>query len=620
MKNNDKWIGLVIMLSLFLIWGQMPAMADEEKAEFEAELKPGFDVVGTSDLKSPKVGEYEVLDKGLHPTLEFSLSGNRGSDHFDFSGEFIEEEDQSYELDIDFRRIVNQEFSYTRFMHWLDHDPLDNLYGAFSGMQLNDGDTYQGVVIDCPGGAGTCPDAHCLVTNTDFDSGEDYHIIHSETKSKTTVALPFIPGGSIGFDYRREMRDGHRQSLTMSKCSSCHVQSHSRQVHEITEDYQPSIAAKFGKARAPQLAIEYSFLFREFDEEGEAPLNTYDSANNPRLIGSRPFGDRLWYEGEELEYDQVPEMEKQMHSVKAQGSVPKMNTTLFAGYVNSNVENTDMGIETASDTVSCRISNTSVPGLALNAGFRWMEIDNDDYLVDYIEPTGANPDYSGTYESFYGVGGAGEGDPPFTWPYIRESALSRDSYTADFSARYVITPGFSVRGSYKWNKIDRDHFLVDEGETETEQDTYKLGFNARVGRARLRAGYTYEDTDYPFANSAANEQGGVCEALGSQATTGNWRLGEQYYEFWATRQADMSNLAEKKHEVLANLTVPLRHNLSLSANYRWQDEDTVSGEGQVNMPSASLWYAPHPKLSFTLTYLYDDETRTSRLCLPVFNG
>jgi hypothetical protein len=62
MKKNNKWIGLMIILSLFLIWGQMPAMADEEKAEFETELKPGFDIVATSGLESPKVGEYEVLD------------------------------------------------------------------------------------------------------------------------------------------------------------------------------------------------------------------------------------------------------------------------------------------------------------------------------------------------------------------------------------------------------------------------------------------------------------------------------------------------------------------------------------------------------------------------------
>jgi hypothetical protein len=619
MKTNNLWIGLVILLSLFLIWGQMPAMAEEEKADIEAEFEAGFDIVGTSD-ESPKVGEYRVMEEGLHPTVEFSVFGNRDKDYFDMGGTFLHESDQSYYLDVDFRRIVKQEFSYDRFNHWLDHDPLDNLGTVFSPKPLDDGVLYQGVVIDCPGGAATCPDAHAITTHTDYDIGREYHIIHSEVESNTAVALPFIPGGEINFHFRKETREGHRQSLTMSKCTACHVQSHSRQINETTEDYNPSIKAKFGKARSPQLALEYSFLFREFKEEGDVPLNTYDAANNPRAIGSRPFGDRIWYEGEELEYNTVPEMEKQTHTVKAEGLLPAVDTSIFAGYVNSNIENTDMAIETDSDTASCRITNTSIPGLSLTAGFRWMEIENDDYLVNYLEPEGANPNYAGTYRSFYGVGGAGEGDPAFNWPYNRESALSRDSYTANFDVRYVIMPRLSVRGTYKWERVDRQDFLVDANETETESNTYTLGLRAPLGPIRARVRYTYQDIDNPFANSIANEQGGACEALGSQEALGNWRLGEQYYEFWSTRQVDMSNLPEEKHEVVANLTYPIKYNVSLNASYRWKDEDTVSGEGELHMPSAGIWYAPHPKLGFNLTYVYDDETRTSRVCLPVFNG
>jgi hypothetical protein len=161
---------------------------------------------------------------------------------------------------------------------------------------------------------------------------------------------------------------------------------------------------------------------------------------------------------------------------------------------------------------------------------------------------------------------------------------------------------------------------VDANETETESNTYTLGLRAPLGPIRARVRYTYQDIDNPFANSIANEQGGACEALGSQEALGNWRLGEQYYEFWSTRQVDMSNLPEEKHEVVANLTYPIKYNVSLNASYRWKDEDTVSGEGELHMPSAGIWYAPHPKLGFNLTYVYDDETRTSRVCLPVFNG
>jgi len=605
MKTKNKWIGLSIFLALMLIVVQMPAAVNaEEEASattFEVELKPGFEAIATSDLErtsngveSKKVGEYKTMEKGLHPTFEFSLTGNRAADYLGFGGAFIDDEEQNYYLDVDFRRMVKQSFEYDRFQHWLDHDPLDNLNAVYS-----------------PG------DPHVVTHHTDYDSGKEYQIIHSEIKSNTAVAIPFIPGGEISFDYRKEMREGYRQSLTMSKCTSCHVQSHSREIDEETEDFRPSIKAKFGEAKSPQLALEYSFLYREFEEEGTTPTNEYDEAINPRKIGSKPFGDRLWYENTEpIDYDQVPEMEKQMHTVKAQGLLPGINSTVSAAYVNSNVENEDYSLETDADTAFFRISNTSIPGLALNAGFRWMEIDNDDILINYDLPERPvpppTPEYGGTYQNGY---------PDFQWPYNRESALSRDEYKVDFNARYTIMPGLSVRAGYEWKEIDRDDFLVAYDETKTEMDTYKLGVNSRLGPVRARIRYTYQDIDDPFANSAASTQGGACEAYGEQAPTGgNWRNGLQYFQFWDTRTQDMSNVAEERDEIVANVTYPIKHNLSLTGNYRWVDEDTTSGEGEVNMPSVSLWYAPNPKLSFTLTYLYDDEERESRICIPVFNG
>jgi hypothetical protein len=590
MKTKNKWIGLSIFLALILIVVQMPAVADaEEEASataFEVELKPGFEAVATSDLgktpagvRSNKVGEYKTMDKGVHPTFEFSLTGNRADDYLGFGGTFIDDEEQSYDLDVDFRRRVRQSFEYDRFRHWLDHDPLENLNAVYSPA-----------------------DPHVVTTHTDYDNKKEYQIIHSEIKSNTAVALPFIPGGEISFDYRKEMREGQRQSMTMSKCTACHVQSHSREIDEKTEDFRPSIKAKFGQARSPQLALEYSYLYREFQDDGATPLNSYDVGLHPKT-GAESFDDRLWYQDQPLEYDQVPEMEKEMHTVKAQGLLPAINSTLSAAYVNSNVDNTDYNIETDSDTAFFRISNTSIRGLALDAGFRWMEIDNDDILVNYDLPTNAGG--TATYQDSY---------PDFEWPYNRKSALSRDEYRADFNARYTIMPGLSVRAGYEWKKTDRDDFLVADDETETQMDTYKLGVNGRLGPVRARVRYTYQDIDHPFANSAASQQGGACEAYDDNS------LGVQYYQFWGTRTEDMSNVPEERDEIVANVTYPMKYNLSLTGNYRWVDEDTTSGEGEVNMPSVSLWYAPNPKLSFTLTYLYDDEERESRICVPVFNG
>ncbi len=55
-----------------------------------------------------------------------------------------------------------------------------------------------------------------------------------------------------------------------------------------------------------------------------------------------------------------------------------------------------------------------------------------------------------------------------------------------------------------------------------------------------------------------------------------------------------------------------------------EDEEDISHysdwEQESHVPSLSLWYAPIPKLSFNLSYIYDWTKTETFTCIPVFDG
>jgi predicted porin len=565
MMGKKVFVLLTVLVFLgvltFPVWAE-----DDEETEFDVEIGVGYHITDYDDYPG-KIGEYEVLDHdSTGPDFHFSGTAQNKDLTLDFSGRYYEDNDHEYQFSGDYRRILIQDFSYDRFQHWLDHDELDNL-SAWTG--------------------------HVVVSHEDFDAGKDYIIKRTEEKSDTVLNLPFLPGTQLNFNYRRQMREGERQSLAISHCGACHVTSQAREVDEETEDFKVGITKKHD-----WLTVSYNYFHREFDERGETPENAYDDPKHPGT-GLQQFDNRVQYGDETLSYDLVPSTEKDSHIVKALARLPA-NTTLSASYVYSNVENNDEDLEIDSDTITARVTNNFFPGLNLTGKFRYLTIDNDDVYVDVTEDfRGAAPWKPGGFE------------PDFT----RESAMSRDVTTLGFDARYQLLKRTSLRLGYEWEKIDRDDYAVDEGgETETETDTVKLVLNSRPHRkVKVRLGYKWQDIDDPF-----NNVNGACE---DDSTT----TGEFYWQRHDTRTADVSNQPTDVDEITADLTWSILHNLSLTANYRYTDKEndetnSSDWEQESHVPSLSLWYAPTPKLSFNLSYIYDWTETDTLSCIPVFDG
>ena len=136
---------------------------------------------------------------------------------------------------------------------------------------------------------------------------------------------------------------------------------------------------------------------------------------------------------------------------------------------------------------------------------------------------------------------------------------------------------------------------------------------------KARIGYKWQDIDDPF-----NNVNGAYEDV-TFAGTGSPFSGTQYWERQAERTADLSNQPTEVNEITADVTWSILHNFSLAADYRYTDKendetDYSDWEQESHVASLTLWYAPIPKLSFNLSYIYDWTETETLACIPVFDG
>ncbi len=575
------------------------AWAEEGEEDVNIEVKTGIHGAGVDAKTKVKVGEYDVLDVGAHPDVTFSLDGKIEGTYFSGGGTYYEDEDQAYHANVDMQRYVTEEFSYHRFWHWLDHDPLTNLAAAT---------TTNGTNRVVP-----------LTTYTNYEPGREYGIMRSEMESKTTVRVPMELPFELKtfFNYRKEMRKGEKQALTMSKCSSCHVVSHSKNVNEYIEDYNPGFIANYRNGMG-RFSVSYEYLDRKFGENSLSPENYYDEPMHPGS-GAEDYDDRIQYQNAELGYNELPRSRKWSHIAKINGYFPSFSTGLFTGGVYSGTENKEEDLRFNLKSIFSRLSNSMIPGLALNVHFRWLDLSNEAKDVDTNEPvstaganagnTWADPAHAGTYNER-------------SVDYTRESAMSRDEWEVGFDGSYLLMRGLTLRGSYLWRQISRD-FDYTQGDDDTEEHIAKVGINARFTPPVIkkpistRLTYKFESVAHPFANVNGAWRGQESIAGGGTFT------GTQYWELQEMRNVTLTNLPTRKDEIRFDTTVPILDRLSLTGFYRFIKEENDLAEGWKNwthMPSVSIWYAPLDKLNFTASYLYRHGKTSSLLCVPVYDG
>ena len=303
------------------------APPEEEAPEYDTQLSLGYRFVDHHEYKG-KVGEYDPLDSGVDAGFRFS--GNYRTNFFDVDARFRANDDQEYSSSMDLSRILKSEVGYSRFIHFLDHNPLQQ-------------------------------DSN--VVTTDFNPGRDNVIIRSELTSSNRLVIPSLPCIQFKADYRLMTRIGHQQATTVSDCSSCHVMSRSKRINQSTQDIRVGAQVQFGIA-----TFDYTHLEREFREGANAPQADYGPSYGLPVSGVQP-------------YSQVPDSQTRADQISSQFRLP-CRSALFASYVNGMNENRD--IDKDRDFSNFYASLTSLPWKFLSLRFKFRDYDMDNDVPDAL--------------------------------------------------------------------------------------------------------------------------------------------------------------------------------------------------------------------------------------------
>lgn len=255
----------------------------------------------STDGNRGKVGEYDVLHSGAETT--FDLKGSSGRNYVDMNGRMLDENDQSYYLNLDLNRSLRSDFSYIRFQHYLDHDQLRN-----------------------------------QDFTKDYNTGEANKLVISELKTNNTLLLPSLPFVKFSLDMRSYQKLGHRQATTVGKCSECHVTSRNKRLNSSINDISPGMELSLGPA-----TITYNHVLRSFTEHGAAPMANYgDGASFFYVKGWSP-------------YSLVPDSELNVDTATVRSALP-WDSTAYVTVQHGKRENLETHTNASFNSMATRLS------------------------------------------------------------------------------------------------------------------------------------------------------------------------------------------------------------------------------------------------------------------------
>lgn len=392
----------LLFISSLLLWHPPETRCEEEKKplveEVSADISTGYHHYNATGYRG-KAGEYEVLDTGSE--VNFMVEGRRDNTYLRITGEALDQNDQSYAAKLDVRRILQTDFSYQRFQHALDHDPLTNQDSV-----------------------------------RDYNIGRDARIVLEELKADNTIKIPALPFVKFNLDVRSYTKQGHRQALTVGKCSQCHITSRNRRVDSSTNDITAGVEASLGPA-----TLTYSQLQRTFNEHAAAPLANYgDGASFFLVRGTAP-------------YSLVPDSTMNVQMLNLRSKLP-VSSFLFLSYQHGQRRNTDTHKDVTFNSIAGRLSK---------------------YFSQYF-----------TCDLFYSR---------YSMDAEARRGIERDVERGGLEVNLRPLKQAGLSCLYQWEDIDRENVA----ENSTGKNIYRVSYNQRIlKKLRLNVKYQKTKVDDPF--------------------------------------------------------------------------------------------------------------------------
>lgn len=532
-----------------------------------------------------RVSEYDAAPQGVRPSVGMNVWGQSNNWFVDVTAENGgDARDQSYGVEIDGNRYFQLRSTVLRYLHRLDHDPLDDLDTAKGGP---------------------------MVQHEDFSPGVDYAPGYTEAKTELGGVVPGAEFLRWRVGHRMVSRHGGVQARTMSKCASCHVTAETKNIDQRMHDLSAGLSLK-----TKNVSIDYDYVNRQFNERGATPVIQYDDAIHPVTLAP-VFGNRVSFDSQQglLPYSQVPDVRKQTHTLKARVELPK-EVRVAAALGTAHVENKFTGLGVDSWNWNSKFTVPLHDRLVFTTRVKQYDLDSEQVFVEIEEPTtAAGPTAGKTYAEAYPEFGEAS--------FMRNSVRSRNliSSKSELSAR--LTKYTTLRGGYEYRHLKRPN-----SET-TETDTNRLFFtfstrkkNDSGGHVSARVKYVFDAISNPFTHWHA----ALPPVMQPTPTPGASPFaGLQYFALYAARQANLTLEPTRAQTIEPSATWTPSPRFSATLHYRYKtasnkDLNFSDWSRTTHMPGAELWFAPLDKLDFTLAYSFHNERSDTLFVIPVYDG
>ncbi len=500
----NRYCRLLTALSLaVLLLAASGAMATEEAAawsgEEEAPLFSSWLAAGYRSYSLQGDGrqplEYAYLRS--HPSLTGSIHAGSGKTHLTLDLGYFNPHDYQLDADLDYAGLIRAKVRLDGLFHNLDH-------------------------LSAERPAASIPDFTEVVTFKDWAPGAQYGIGIDRSEVGLRVKNGNFPA-HLNLNFWRYEKSGHRQlRFADESCTSCHLQSRSLGVNQVTEEITLGADAHLGPL---DLGVEQ--LLREFRNRKAAPVDAFGDSLN-RFAGN--------YQHDAVADSRLVQTTVKLHTSLAGGVVAGASASL--GQRKNQGDLSDVqGVRAETDfhKLAGDLSISTSP--RWSASFRYRMLDLDSRNSSTLTTAGA------AYTDLTTFVKAPRGSDP-----VRDSIdFSRSTYSAGLSLRPL--PLVIFKGDYQLEDLRRDQ--VGEAQPELLQgvpvqvlnplwqlpadekiQTFRLSLLGRSrdrSKLRINSWYQWRTSDDPSYAASAEQShegflGASCTVTPKAGGTANLRL------------------------------------------------------------------------------------------------
>ena len=527
-----------------------------------------------------RVTEYNQAPTAIEGTVQLRLMNQKDDLKYKLDLSIFSSEDMKMSLVINKGHWFKSTTTFNKFMHKLDHDRMQNLqWRETTNPEANS-----------PGGK--------MLTFVDYDPNQEYFKVYEDLKQVFNIQLDTETPTDLEFGFRAQTRTGYHQTMQLSHCDNCHIQSKAAELDQTSYDAWAKVHAKVNN----RIDVSYKFTYSKFENDMDPTMYYIDQPMHP-VNGSNAeeFGSRQVYGGEILESGVIHDNEETRHEVRVEGYVTDADRIVGnASYSQLKNKMADLSMTTTAG--SFRWNHKFSKQFTLDAFLSYYKMDNDDIYIDL--PT-------------WREGRAGGGQD---FDFTRYSTYNRNVSLLKLQGYYKVDANNRWTFSYRYKQVDREYQVVtfEDRETETVEGLFKVRWDGRFDDIRANVQLSYETVDNPFTNAT-----GIIETPINDISPIE---GNSFVYYWQReRVGEATNLPSNDLNLRGNLSYRMNDRLSMSATVGLRDasnDELNSYEFDIEALNAglNLFAVLNDKAVLNFGFNHSDMKTQAYFSVPVMDG